>query len=88
MDYVFCLMAGDCIECGCNLISIHDTQTGALTAAMHLIEEKESWWVDRPDYDNWRYVEDTSERNDYVLYYARIVKGYDIIMVTQEKVNS
>lgn len=86
MDYVYCLLVGDCIECGCNLESIYATQTGTLTAAMHYIEDRENHWVNKSDFANWQYVEDIKERTDRIIYYARIRKGYDIVMVAKEPV--
>lgn len=85
---VFCVLSGDCIECGAGLCSIHETQTGALTSAMHLIAEKEAPWVNEADGDNWRYIENTAERNEKVMAYWRIKRGYEIVVVTREQVKT
>jgi hypothetical protein len=83
---VYCVQAGDCIECGTNLVSIHASEESAVKAAGVLIREKELPWFGQPDQKNWTYKEVPIEQVNNVVGYWKTVKGYDIVVVTRESV--
>lgn len=83
---VYCVMAGDCIECGTNLVSIHVSEEGAVKAARELIREKELPWYGESDQDNWMYREIETEQVNNVIGYWRTARGYDIVTINKEPV--
>lgn len=83
---VYCLKAGDSIECGCGLVSIHVSYEGARIAAIARVKEENEFrsaWDDQGDFE---YVEDESECKGDIVSYWKQRAGYDIIMITKDLV--
>lgn len=85
---VFVVQSGDCVECGTHLVSLHLQWSDAVTAALAFIKEKESDWIDQPNFAEWEYVEIPfeSHKESNILKYWKTRDGYDIVIVTSEEV--
>jgi hypothetical protein len=82
---VYCLQAGDDIECGCSLVSIHQSLEGALEAAKVLITDKEMPWLNQPDRGDWIYVSvEPSEPKVLRAWKTHHGEGYDTVIITRE----